>query len=161
MTGPGDWRVQFLDAYRRSRVDDQLAYYGRRSREFDRAQRWSARIAAVLLVVAAMCGALGIAVPSQRGMWAFLAATVAAVATAVTACEAAFGYERGYRQFRDTRLALRRTDEAGPQPEDLSGGDADARLGAYVGEVEGLLRAEVEGWAVHVRAPAPGEPPPS
>lgn len=149
--------TQFLTAYRRARVDDQLGYYGARSHEYDRAQRWSARISALLLVVAAMMGALGIAVPSQRGMWAFLAAAVSAVATAVTTFEAAFGYERDSRQYRDTRLALQETDMHGPQPDDLDGTGAEERVARYVGQVEGVLRAEVEGWAVYVRAPVPEE----
>jgi SMODS and SLOG-associating 2TM effector domain 1 len=108
------WRAELLKAYRSHRLADQEDYYGRRSHEYERARRWSVTSAALLLVAAALLGALATADPQRRAMWAFLAAAVSALATGITSYEAAFGLERYSRQYRDTQLALRLLDARGP-----------------------------------------------
>jgi SMODS and SLOG-associating 2TM effector domain 1 len=145
------WRSEFLEVYRSHRIADQERYYGRRSRAYERARRWSVTATAVLLVAAALLGALGTADSQRRAMWAFLAATVSAVATGITSYEAAFGFERYSRQYRDTQLALRMLDVRGPQPDDLGGPDGDARVQEFVSGMERLLRSEVDSWAEQSR----------
>jgi SMODS and SLOG-associating 2TM effector domain 1 len=153
------WRAELLGAYRRHRIAPQDVYYGHNSRNYEHARRWTLIATAVLLVLAALLGALGAADTPRRGMWAFLAAAVAAVATAITSYEAAFGFERYSRQYRDTRLALRLVEARGPRPEDLHGPDADTRVGEFVAEVERLLRSEVDSWSEHVERPDGGQAP--
>jgi hypothetical protein len=147
------WRSDLLEAYRSYRIADQERYYGRRSNEYERARRWSVTATALLLVAAALLGALGTADAQRRAMWAFLAAAVAALATGITSYEAAFGFERYSRQYRDTQHALRLLNARGPQPEDLEGSDGDARVQAFVIDVERLLRSEVDSWAEQSRRP--------
>jgi SMODS and SLOG-associating 2TM effector domain 1 len=148
------WRADLLRAYRTHRITHQDAYYGRRWREYERARRWSVTTTALLLVVAALLGTLATADSQRRAMWAFLAATVSAIATAITSYEAAFGFERHSRQYRETQAALRLLDARGPRPEDLDGSDDDARVQEFVVEVERLLRHEVDSWSEQTRRPA-------
>jgi hypothetical protein len=145
------WREAFLDAYRTHRVADQERYYGHRSRQYERARRWSVTATALLLVAAAFFGALGAADAQRRAMWAFLAAAVSAVATGIISYEASFGFERYSRQYRDTQLALRLLDARGPRSEDVQGPDGDIRVREFVVEVERLLRSEIDSWAEHAR----------
>lgn len=152
------WRAEFLDAYRRHRIGHQERYYGHRSRDYERARRWSVAATAVLLALAALFGALGAADAPRRAMWAFLAAAVSAVATAIMSYEAAFGFEHYSRQYRDTRLALRLVDARGPRSEDLDDSNADATLGEFVTEIERLLRSEVDSWSEQVDRPEAGPP---
>lgn len=145
------WREEFLDAYRSHRIADQEQYYGRRFRQYERARRWSVTTTALLLVAAAFFGALGTADSQRRAMWAFLAASVSALATGIISYEASFGFERYSRQFRDTQLALRLLDARGPRLEEVEGPDGDVRLQEFVVGVERLLRSEIDSWAEHTR----------
>lgn len=153
------WRAEFLDAYRRHRIAHQERYYGRRSVDYERARRWSVTATAVLLVLAALLGALAAADAPRRAAWAFLAATVSALATAITSYEAAFGFERYSRQYRETRLALRLADARGPRPEDLDDSGGDAGVGEFAAGIERLLRSEVDSWSEQVEKPEAGTPP--
>jgi hypothetical protein len=153
------WGAEFLEAYRSHRIRHQERYYGQRSHDYEQARRWSVTATALLLVTAALLGALGAADAPRRAIWAFLAAALSAVATAITSYEAAFGFERYARQYRDTRLALRLVDARGPMPEDLEDPGTDARVGEFVVEVERLLRSEVDSWSEHVERPEGGLPP--
>jgi SMODS and SLOG-associating 2TM effector domain 1 len=154
------WRNEFLDAYRSSRIADQEQYYGHRSRQYERARRWSVTATALLLVTAALFGALGSADSQRRGLWAFLAAAVSAVATGIISYEASFGFERYSRQYRDTKLALRLPDARGPRREDVQGPEGDDRVQDFVIEVERLLRTEIDSWAEHARRSDETRPPP-
>lgn len=140
---------QALDAYRRYRVEAQAAYYERQARTFQKALRRTTRISAVLLVGAAFFGALGTADPSHRGIWAFTATALAALATAVATYEITFGFERLSRQYDDTLAALVLADAAGLTLDD----DGDA-LAARVTSIEQVLTGEVAGWS-HLESDAP------
>jgi SMODS and SLOG-associating 2TM effector domain 1 len=142
-----------LEAYRTHRIADQERYYQLRSHEYERARRWAVAATAGLLVAAALLGALGTADSARRAMWAFLAAAVSAIATGIASYEAAFGFERYSRQYRDTQLALRLLDARGPQPVDLRGPDGDIKARDFVIDVERVLRSEVDSWAEQTRGP--------
>jgi hypothetical protein len=132
---------QLLEAYGEYRVRDQIGYYERRAATFERALRRTTNISAALLVFAALWGALGAVDEKHRGMWAFLAAGFAALATAVATYEATFGFERLARQYRDTATALRVALATGPDSPDGQG------FVDYVERVERLLRDEVDRWS--------------
>jgi hypothetical protein len=140
----GDWRSELLDAYRRHRIDDQTHYYAGRGVEFERARRWTVAASAGLLVLAALCGALGAAYGAHRAMWAFFAAALSALATAISGFEAAFGFERFSRGATETVSALSLLDTRGPRPGRPA---TDEELLAFVVEVERLLRSEVDTWS--------------
>jgi hypothetical protein len=139
-----DWRSELLDAYRRHRIDDQTRYYARRGIEFERARRWTVTASAGLLVLAALCGALGAAYGSQRAMWAFIAAALSAVASAISGFEAAFGFERFSRRSDETASALALADTHGPRAGQPA---SDEDLMAFVVDIERLLRSEVDTWS--------------
>jgi hypothetical protein len=139
-----DWRAELLDAYRRHRIDDQAHYYARRGIEYERARRWTVAASAGLLVLAALAGALGAAYAPQRAMWAFVAAALSAVATAINGFESAFGFERFSRRATETASALALADTHGPR---VGLPATDEELLAYVVDIERLLRSEVDTWS--------------
>jgi hypothetical protein len=130
---------QLLDAYRHHRVEDQVGYYERRSGDYERARRLSVTITALLLVLAALFGALGAADANRRAVWAFTAAAFAALGTALTTFESAFGFERLSRQFGETGAAVALRNAQGPK--DGKG------VPGFVEDVEGILRSEVDRWS--------------
>ncbi len=141
---------QLLDAYRQHRVEDQVGYYERRSGAYERARRLSVLITALLLVLAAFFGALGAADANRRAVWAFTAAAFAALGTALTTFESAFGFERLSRQFGETGAAVALRNAHGPK--DDKGG-----VPGFVEEVEGILRSEVDRWSQQAD-PLAGDP---
>ena len=76
-------------------------------------------------------------------MWAFCSAGFAALATALSAYEVAFGFERYSRQYTETRAALELADASRPPASDPEA------VVDYVTRVEGLLRSDVESWSEH------------
>ena len=139
-----DQADELLRLYGRHRIEDQIAYYRRQAERNERALRRAVTIAALLFVAATMCGALATAeAPGGRGMWAFCSAGFAALATALSAYEVAFGFERYSRQYAETRAALELADASRPPVS-----DPDAVV-EYVSRVEGLLRSDVESWSEH------------
>ncbi len=132
---------QVMAAYRRYRVDGQVEYYRRQADKLERALRRTTRYSAILLVLAAMWGALGAVDTDRRGMWAFLAATFAALSTAIAAYEAAFGFERLSRQYTETLSALKIADAEREYEAD------DDNVKAQVTLVEQVLRSEVDRWS--------------
>jgi hypothetical protein len=99
----------------------------------------------------ALFGALATADAARRALWAFVAASVAALATALTSYEAAFGFERLARQYAQTRSAIALTDVFGPRPEDLdqlaTDEERDESVSTFVANTERLLRSEVDTWS--------------
>jgi len=51
-----DWHAQYVDAYRRHRLEDQRDYYAQRARTFDRARRSVITSSAVFMVLAVAFG---------------------------------------------------------------------------------------------------------
>jgi hypothetical protein len=158
-----DRRAQLLDAYRQYRIAPQRAYYAGRAERNETARRWAVTATASLLVLAALFGALGTADPERRALWAFVAASLAALATALTSYEAAFGFERLARRYAETRSALALADVFGPRPEDLDqlGTDTERNqmVSAFVAETERLLRSEVDTWSQQAATAAEQRPP--
>ena len=132
---------QVMAAYRRYRIHNQVDYFSRQASVLQQALRRTTRISAALLVMASLFGALGAVDADRRGMWAFLAATFAALSTAVAAYEVAFGFERLSRQYADTLAALKLADAECPPT--LSDDD----VARQVARIERLLRSEVDSWS--------------
>ena len=140
-------RAQVLAAYRMNRVDEQIAYYEARAAQYERARRAAVNLAAGLLVLAALFGALATADADRRSMWAFCAAMVSALATAIASYEAAFGFERLSREYGATRAALEMAEVRAPREAAIAGDNGDELVKRHVSEVEGLLLAEVDRWS--------------
>jgi SMODS and SLOG-associating 2TM effector domain 1 len=129
-----------LQAYGAYRIMDQVSYYTRQAERYERARRRALAITASLFVLVTLFGALGTVDEPRRGVWAFAAAGLAALGTAVTSYESAFSFEPLARQYRDTVAALKLAEAKGPAPEDVS-------LAEYVRSIELILRSEVETWS--------------
>jgi hypothetical protein len=135
---------QALALYRAARVRDQLDYYGRTSAEYDRAAAQSIALAAVLLSLTTLAGALaGLEISGKMG-WAIAAAVIPAVATALAAYHALFGFERVSKLYADAIHSLHRIEE--PDLAGVDDGAAAAAVAAYAGAVEAVLRKEQAQW---------------
>jgi hypothetical protein len=141
---------ELLGLYRAYRLDEQARYYGDRARLYERARRWTVSTSAFLLVLASLFGALGSADMHRRSIWAFVAASAAALAAAVASYEASAGFERLSRQYEKTLAALRLADAAEVAK---AGGD----VGDYVSVIETILLSEVELWWQHVPSEDEGD----
>ena len=138
----GDEADEVLRFYVRHRIHDQVAYFERQAERYERALRRAVSIAALLFVAATICGALASAdAPGGRGMWAFGSAGFAALATALSAYEVAFGFERYSRRYAETLASLKLADASRPSPTDAK------TLTDHVTLVETLLRSEGESWS--------------
>jgi SMODS and SLOG-associating 2TM effector domain 1 len=151
---------QALALYRAARAKDQLDYYGRTSAEYDRAAVQSIALAAVLLSLTTLAGALaGLDISGKMG-WAIAAAVIPAVATALAAYHALFGFERVSKLYADAIHSLHRIEEP-----DLTGVDdraAAAAVAAYAGAVEAVLRKEQAQWGqltAEIEIPGQSEQP--
>ncbi|KOV84946.1 SLATT domain-containing protein [Nocardia sp. NRRL S-836] len=129
-------QAQFVEAYLRHRFSDRLDHFERGRRRYSGARTWTVAIAAALYIAAAAAAAVGMADGPRRALWGFTATTLAALATAVAAFEATFGFRRLARENAITSVALQRLAVDGPTPEDVD----DERLVAFVTEVESVLR---------------------
>jgi SMODS and SLOG-associating 2TM effector domain 1 len=158
-----DRRAELLDAYRRHRIATQQAYYAARAERNQVARRWAVTSSAALLVVAALFGAVATADQPRRAIWAFFAASVSALATAITSYEAAFGFERLARQYAETRDALALADVFGPEPNHLdelaTEAERDEATSGFVSDTERLLRSEVETWSQQTATELANQPP--
>ena len=151
------WEREYLEAYRRYRLEDQTAYYGVRSRMFERSRRRVINASAAFMIAAAFFGALGAADADRRSAWAFTGAVVAAIGTALTSFESAFGLERYARLYDEAHRALALAAAEAPRAEDLDGPGGEARLQAFVDRVEGILVDEVDSWSFYSRLPGASE----
>lgn len=131
---PDDERVALYLAHR---LDDQQGWYERRAAEFRRAGSQLSTVTGVLLAAAAVTGALAGGGVGARALWAVLAIVVPALATAVSAYEGLFAFERHAKIYADAAAALRRLRRDASAPD---------QAGALVDQVEGVLRKEQGQW---------------
>ena len=113
-------RAEVLDAYRQHRIATQRDYYSGRAEQNETARRRAVTASAALLVLAALFGALATADIERRAVWAVVAASVSALATALMSYESAFGFERLARRYSETCSALALADAFGPGPRTLT-----------------------------------------
>jgi SMODS and SLOG-associating 2TM effector domain 1 len=133
---------QFVDMYRRARVDDQRGYYEATAARFEAAYRQLLLGSAVLFGITGTVAILsGIEVPGKL-VWATLAAVLPAVTTAIAAYEGLFAFQRIAKLYRDAARNLRRIQP--PVLEEAA--TAQAALDAYVAGVERVLERERSQW---------------
>jgi hypothetical protein len=155
MSASDDWQAQYVLAYKRYRLDEQRRWYGGRARIFERARRQVITLSALLMVFSACFGALAAADATTRSQWAFVAAALAAVGTALTSFEAAFGLERYARLYDDAQKALALAASDAPRPGDArlpaapDGGAEQVR--EFTDYVERILDDEADTWSHHSR----------
>ena len=99
------------------------------------------------MVLAALFGALGAGDAARRPMWAFIAAAVAAIGTALTSFEAAFGLERYARVFGEAQRALTLAAADVPGEAELTRADGTARVQGFTDQVERILADSSHTWS--------------
>jgi hypothetical protein len=151
VTSEHDRLAEFVEAYRRHRIIEQIAWHERRSRQYLSARRWTTTVSAILLGASATCGALSAADVPRRALWAVLATVLAATAAAVTGYEAAFAFQRLSQQYAATAIILRNLDATRPTPEDLAEPDGVQRVQSFVDAVERALSSDVVSWSTVLR----------
>jgi hypothetical protein len=141
-----DQRDQFLQAYLRHRLRDQLEYHELAGTRYTAARGWTVTLSTIMFAVSALLGGLGIADDAQRPMWAFLATTAAAAGCAVAGYEATFGFRRLSRQHANTVATLRLLATHGPIAPDVTTSAGAQRLASFVHDVETVLLHDVGPW---------------
>jgi hypothetical protein len=151
---------QALALYRAARVKDQLDYYTRTSTEYDRAAAQSIALAAVLLSLTSLAGALSGLDISGKMAWAIAATVIPAVSGALAAYHALFGFERISKVYADAIRSLHRIEE--PDLTGIVDEAAAAAAAAYAVAVEAVLRKEQAQWGqltAEIEIPGRGEQP--
>jgi hypothetical protein len=136
---------QALALYRAARVDDQVSYYRRTAAEYERAGAQSVALSAVLLSLTTLAGTVaGLQISGKMG-WAIAAAVIPAIATALAAYDAVFGFERVSKLYGDALRSLRLVDE--PTVTGIEDEATAAReVAAYAETVEAVLLKEQAQW---------------
>jgi hypothetical protein len=141
-----DQRDQFLQAYLRHRLREQLEHHQVAGTRYSSAHGWTVTLSTILFAVSALLAGLGIADDAQRPMWAFLATTAAALGCAVAGYAAAFGFRRLSRQHANTVATLRLLATHGPTAPDVATSAGAHRLASFVRDVETALLHDVGPW---------------
>jgi len=138
-----DRHVDFLKAYDRYRVEDQIAFYERRVDEYARSAKQAGRLTSLLVALAAACGAIGAIYTEQNRWLGLVAAGLSAVAAAVSAWSDTIGFDANAELYRAALGGLRRLRPKRPVVDDAT----DVDIERYVTQVEGILLGEVRSWA--------------
>jgi hypothetical protein len=140
-----DRERQALTVLQAARVEDQLEnYYGRTAAEYARASAQSVAVSAVLLSLTTLTGTLAGLDIAGNGGWAIAAAILPAVATALAAYDALFGFERVSKLFFDAIRSLRRIEA--PDLTQIAEAKAAEAVAAYAEAVEAVLAKEQAQW---------------
>lgn len=133
-----------FELYARCRHDDQLRFYTRRLRTFERALTQLGFLSAVVLVGASTSAALAGNGVANVHVWAVLAVVLPALATVLSAYGALFGFEQQAKLYGDAARALQRAKRDAP---DLGRADDPGEaLRTYVERVEEIFRREQAQW---------------
>ena len=146
---------QFLEVYRRARVEDQRAYYERSAARAEAAHRQLLLTSAVLFGASGAVAVLAGTAVAGKLVWAILAAVLPAITTALSAYDGLYAFERVTKIYGDAAHNLRRIQL--PRVE----GTNDQAISAYVVRIEEILAKERGQWGqlAAEAAATPGEPP--
>jgi hypothetical protein len=97
---------QFAEFYLKDRLEHQLTWYHGRRTEAEKARDQAIWGKGVLLALSALAGALGAIFPNLRTGLAITAAFLAALATALTAYQALYGFNRIAKLYQDAETSL-------------------------------------------------------
>jgi hypothetical protein len=124
------------DLYAAHRLADQLGYYARTAREYERAARQAAKLTAALLAAGSIAAFLSSShLLGHWGGWAIIAAVAPVLATALAGYEGLYGYERNAKLYADAVAGLTKLEKAGAPS-----------LAELAVEAEGVMRREQSQW---------------
>jgi hypothetical protein len=152
---------QFLECYQEYRYNHQREFYRSRIEEFETARNQAIVLTSVLIGCAGISSLLATAnVLGWRTGWVLLAVIFPTLATALTAYERLYSFERVAKLYRDAVRALPRTQEYKPaSPEGMIPDDYSKAIKAFVQEVETISRNEGGQWGQLMSEIRPAEPP--
>jgi hypothetical protein len=150
---------QFLELYQKFRYEDQINYYRGRQREFSGAQTQAITISILLILLAAIAGALEAVDVSWVKITCQIIATIAPVlSTALAAYNALYAFEQQAKLYQDTLHNLSRARILiPPSKPGLSDQEYADQLRKFVHEVEETFRAEQGQWGQLARNMKPLE----
>lgn len=108
---------QFAEFYLKDRLEQQLNWYQGRRAEAEKARDQAIWGKGVLLALSALAGALGAIFPNLRVGLAIAASFLAALATALTAYQALYGFPRIAKLYQDAETSLNALRALGLNPE--------------------------------------------
>ena len=152
---------QFLQLYTTHRHEDQRSYYEGRMAEYEAARAQALALTSVLMALATIASLLASAnVLEGKQAWALLAALLPLLSTAISAFSSLYAFEQQAKLFHDAAQALLRARAEPPEhPQIPTAAESRAALGAYVQQVEGVLRKEQGRWGQLMSEVKQAEPP--
>lgn len=155
-----DRQKQFLTLYRTLRHKDQAKFYQMRCDEFDRAHNQAVYLAAGLMALTAIASLLTPVVSLEpKWIWPVLGVLLPALSTALTAYNSLYSFEPQSKLYHDAMLALRKAEAISIDAEQAPEAEAEAKLAAYVNQVEEILRKEQGQWGQLISQLKPVEAP--
>ena len=136
---------QFLDVYRKARLQDQLGYYDNRRKKYERAHGELLVASAILLGITSTASALAGTQIHGRLAWAVAAAILPTLSTALAAYGGLFAFERNAKLYRDALRNLTMIDEPNLS-RIVDEREAATALAMYVEQVENVFRSEQAQW---------------
>jgi hypothetical protein len=156
-----DQQKQFLSLYLEFRHKDQAKFYRMRSEEFEKAQSQAVYVAAALMALTAIISYLTAADLVESKWAAVLAVSLPAMSAALTAYNALYSFESQSKLYRDALNALGEAEVIGYDVGQAADAEAEAKLAAYVSQVEEIFRKEQGQWGQLISEIKPVEPPKS
>jgi hypothetical protein len=152
-------RNQFLELYQKYRFEEQINYYRNRQKEFSGAQTQALTISILLILLAAIAGALeAIDVPWLKITCQIVATIAPVLSTALAGYNALYAFEQQAKLFQDTSYNLQQARSLIPE---LKPGASDdeytGQLRKFVHEVEDTFLAEQGQWGQLARNMKPLE----
>jgi hypothetical protein len=154
-----DQQKQFLALYRAFRHKDQARFYRMRSEEFEKAHNQAVYVAAALMALTAIVSYLTTANLVEPKWAAVLGVFLPALSAALTAYNSLYSFESQSKLYRDALNALGEAEAIGYDAEQATGADSEAKLTAYVNQVEEIFRKEQGQWGQLISELKPVEPP--
>ena len=154
---------EFLGIYRTHRFEEQRAFYASRHAEFETARDELVWLTGVFMVLTAATSAMASAdLGGLKWLWSILAVVFPTLATALTAYNGLYAFERQAKLYRDAAYALMRaradSPDVQPSMDDAAFHEA---LSAHVGQVEKILGGEQAQWGQLIGEIKPIVPAPS
>jgi SMODS and SLOG-associating 2TM effector domain 1 len=137
-------KKEFIDFYRRHRLQDQLTYYRARRDEFEVAQLQGTWLAGVVMVLASACALLGASgVGPRPAVWKILAAALPALSATILAFLRLYAFERLAKLYGDAAAALA---DVVRRPTGNTDHELEAAIQAHVAKVERIFVREQGQW---------------
>lgn len=154
---------QFLNLYKTFRHDDQVRWYKARHAEFEKATKQAVILAGALMFLTAMVSVLTTTnLFWPKPVWAVLSVILPALSTAFTAYNSLFAFEQQSKFYQDAYRALHKAEASVYELRQAANeADHEARLEAYVNQVEEVFRKEQGQWGQLISEIKPVEPPKS